>query len=97
MVRLIMWALLCVAACGNVSRGQDDAGMVYDAAIDTPSPPSDAAQDAAPLKEARELVSGGARTMSATYTLDVEVGHGAQQGRSTSPSYKLEGNTAVRP
>lgn len=99
MARLIALALLVVAACGDVSREQHDAAVVHDAAIDTsqPPPPIDASPDAAPPKEAREFVSGSARMMSATYTFEIQVGHDAQQGKIAGPTYKLEGNAAVKP
>jgi len=99
MVRLMMSVVVILAACGNVSRQQYDAAVVYDAAIDSPQPPppSDAMLDAPPLKEARELVSGGTRMTSATYTFDIQVGHGMQQGKAAAATYQFEGNAAVKP
>lgn len=99
MVRLIVPTLLVVSACGNVARNRDAATVPYDAAIDTPAK-IDAPPDSAPLPpppEAREFVSGGTRMTGATYTFDVQVGHGVQQGKITGPTYKLEGNAAVKP
>lgn len=97
MVRLIALALLVVAACSNVTREQHDAAVVYDAAIDTSQPPPPIDASPAPPKEAREFVSGGARMMSATYTFEIQVGHDVQQGKIAGPTYKLEGNAAVKP
>lgn len=97
MVRLTLLALLAAAACGNISRnGPYDAGSteppyVPDAAIDAAVP------DAAVLHEAREFTSGSARMSSATYTLDVQIGHAVQQNKATGPTYQFEPNAAVKP
>jgi len=96
MARLIRLTLIVAAACGNVARNQDDAAVPHDAAVDS-SKPLDAPADSAPLHEAREFVSGGTRMTGATYTLDVQVGHAAQQSKITGPTYKLEGAAAVKP
>jgi hypothetical protein len=97
MVRLIALALLVIAACGNITPHKpDDAAIPHDAAdaaIDNP----DASPDSAPLKEAREFVSGGTRMTGATYTLEVQVGHDVQPGKIMSSTYQLEGNAAVKP
>jgi len=93
--------MLCVAACGNITRKQDDAGVkddakmidapiqVTDAGIDTPPPP--------PPTESREIVTGGVRMQGTTYTFDVEVGHPSQQSKVTGATYTFEGNAAVKP
>jgi len=93
MVRWMAVALFVVSGCGNVARTQHDAGPPDDATIDSPSAPPDAAM----LREAREIVSGGARMTGATYTLDIQVGHGIPQNAIASPTYQLEGNAAVKP
>jgi hypothetical protein len=99
MVRLMMSVVIVLTACGNVSRQQHDAGVVYDAAIDSPQPPppADAMPDAPPLKETREFVNGGTRMMSSTYTFDIQVGHGMQQSKTAGATYQFEGNAAVKP
>ena len=96
MTRLITIGLLIIAGCGNITGNQHDAAVPHDAAID--SPDSDLPDpEPTPPREARELVSGGTRMMGATYTLDVQVGHSVQQGKIMGPTYKLEGNAAVKP
>ena len=96
MVRLIALVLF-VAACGSVSPQQHDAGGRDGGEIDGASAPPDAAPDAPPLREARELVSGGTRMTGATYTFEVQLGHGTPQNKIAGPTYKLEGNAAVKP
>lgn len=96
MVRLMTLALFVAAACGNIAPKQNDAAGPYDAAIDSPNP-IDPPPDSAPLKEAREFASGSTRMAGATYTFDVQVGHSVQQGKIMGPTYKLEGNAAVKP
>jgi hypothetical protein len=88
MVRLVLSVLL-VTACGSVSRPFDDAGV----------PASEGGIDAAPLPPtpSRELVNGAGRLKGATFTLDVEVGHAFGQQKATGPTYRIEGNTAVKP
>jgi hypothetical protein len=96
-VTLLAVALLGAAACGNISRnGPYDAGYseplyIPDAAIDAAVP------DAAVLHEAREFTSGSAHMSSATYTLDVQIGHAVQQTRATGPTYQFEPNAAIKP
>jgi len=100
MIRLIALGVLVVGACGNVSRGQHDAEAPRDAAGDVTVPIdalSDASPDAPPLRQAREFVSGGTRMMGRTYTFDVQIGHAPQQSKIAGPTYKLEGNAAVKP
>jgi hypothetical protein len=93
--------LVCVSACGNITRKQDDAGVtpddgrLIDAAVAT-----DAMTDAAPAlppSEAREIVPGGARMTGPTYTFDVQLGHGTAQVKSSGSTYSIEGNTGVKP
>lgn len=99
MVRLMKFALVVVvAACGRVSQQQQDAAVIHDAAIDSPNlPPVDASPDAPPLRESRELVTGGTRMIGATYTFDIQVGHGMQQSKAAGPTYRFEANAAVKP
>jgi hypothetical protein len=94
-VALLAVALLAAAACGNISRNGP-----YDAGISEPPPtqiPDAAIPDAAVLHEAREFASGGARMSSATYTLDVQIGHAVQQTKAAGPTYQFEPNAAVKP
>lgn len=99
MARWIAVALFVVSGCGSVAPAQHDAGAPNDAAapgdaaIDSPITPPDAAV----LREAREIVSGGARMTGATYTLDIQVGHDVPQNPIAGPTYQLEGNAAVTP
>lgn len=91
MGRLACVLLLCVA-CGNITRKADDAGVQKDApSIDAPSP------DAQMVGQSREIVSGAGRASSATYQLDMEVGHAIQQKKTSSATYTLEGNASVKP
>ncbi len=98
MARIACLLLLCVAACGSTSRPFTDGGEppedggVHDAAPD--GPPADATP---PPGEAREIISGGGRATSTTYTLEVEIGHPHSQAPSTSATYTIEGNTAIKP
>ena len=93
MVRLTALVLLVAAACGSINRKDP-----YDAGVSEPlPPPPDARPDAAQLHEAREFVSGGARMSSATYTLDVQVGHAVQQGKASGATYQLQTSPAVKP
>jgi len=86
-------ALFVVSGCGNVAPTQHDAGAPADAAIDSPIAPPDAAV----LREAREIVSSGARMTGATYSLDIQVGHDVPQNAIAGPTYQFEGNAAVKP
>ncbi|MGH9886843.1 MAG: hypothetical protein ACREBE_15035 [bacterium] len=86
-------ALFVISGCGNVARTQHDAGAPDDAAIDSPIAPPDTVV----LREAREIVSGSTRMAGATYTLDIEVGHGVSQSAIAGATYQLEGNAAVKP
>ena len=54
------------------------------------------AHDAA-IRESRELVNGSARMSGATYTFDLQVGHGMQQKKTMGSTYRFEGNAAVKP
>jgi hypothetical protein len=98
MVRLVTLALLAVAACGNIGRNQNryDAAGPQDSGIDS-AEPVDAPPDSAPLREAREFVSGGMRMTGTTYTFDVQLGHVVQQSKTVGPTYQFEGNAAVKP
>ena len=93
MIRLI--ALAFLVACGSVSRSQHDAAAQDDAAID--SSPQDMPPDAAQRRSTSELVGGGARMTGATYTFEIQVGHSAQQSKIVGPTFRLEGNAAVKP
>jgi hypothetical protein len=90
--------LLALAACSDITRETPDAPLPtadssIDASvsIDAPDPPPP------PLREAREIVSGGGRLTGTTYTLDVQIGHGVQQNKATGATYTFEGNAAVKP
>jgi hypothetical protein len=83
-----MFLIWNIVACGNIaSSGQHE--VIHDAAIDT--------QELPPLREARELVSGGTRMTGATYTFDIQVGHAVQQGKAAGATYQFETNAAVKP
>jgi hypothetical protein len=94
--------VFCVAACGNISRKQDDAGVLDDGRV-TDAPDAsllDAGVDAMmviPPTEARELVPGGVRMQGTTYRFDVQFGHGLQQHKATGTTYSIEGNTGIKP
>jgi hypothetical protein len=94
--------LVCLAACGNITRKQDDAGVAPDDTrrIDAPGILDDAMTDATPPlppSEARELGPGGTRMTGATYTFDVQLGHGTAQVKASGTTYSIEGNTGVKP
>ena len=93
--------LLLVAACGNISRKGDDAGIRDDAPIDATMIDAtmiDATPvDAPPATPAREIVGGAGRLTGATYMLDVEVGHSFSQNKASGATYTIEGNAAVKP
>lgn len=93
--------LLAIAACGNISRKQEDGGVRDDARMADASVPADGAAtpDApvAPPTESREITGGGARMTGATYTLDVQIGHGLPQNKATGATYQIEGNAGVKP
>jgi len=99
MTRTVLVLLLMAAACGNITRkGGDDGGLPpddapLDAAIDAPPdmPPPP------PPTEAREIVNGAGRLTGATFTLEVQVGHGFSQNTASGPTYTIQGNTAVKP
>jgi hypothetical protein len=95
--------LIVVAACGNITRKQDDAGVkddgkVIDAAIDSNNIiPADASPDAPPPSESREVVNGAGSLQGTTYTMDVQVGHPIQQETASGTTYTMESNAAVKP
>ena len=90
--------MLCVAACGNITRKQDDAGVKDAKEIDAPGDgPTDASIDGRPPTESREIVTGGTQMQGTTYTFDVQVGHPFQQSQATGSTYTFEGNAAVKP
>lgn len=96
MTRLWLLLIVCLTACGNITRKQEDGGVVKDdAGIDAKM--DDASIDAPPPKESHEVVSGGARMSGATYTFEVQLGHPIQQSAATGPTYTMEGNAAVKP
>ena len=78
----IAWAL---AACGHVEQLPGGGSGSNEPPPQLPATPS------------RELVVGANQLHSATYTLEVEIGHPISQAASASASYKLEGNTAIKP
>lgn len=100
MTRWVAVLLVGLAACGNITRKSDDAGVVHDdapvddAGIDAPA---DASIDAPPPSESREIMSGGGTLTGAMYTFEVEVGHAFQQSQASGPTYTIEGNAAVKP
>ena len=90
--------IVALCACGNITRKQDDAGTQKDDA-----PPDtkmiDAGVDMMMLvpTEAREILPGGSRMQSTTYTMDCQLGHFVQQIKASGATYTLEGNAAVKP
>jgi hypothetical protein len=99
MMRLGLVAIVCLAACGNITRKQDDAGVRDDTRIDTMMM-VDAGIDAPPAlppTESREIVNGAGRLTGATFTLDVQIGHGISQERASGATFTIEGNAAVKP
>jgi hypothetical protein len=102
MAALTRWTgvvlLLTTVACGNITRKQEDGGIVPDdAAVDDAVITPDAPDEVAAPTESREVVSGGAKLTGATYTFEVQVGHGIDQRPATGATYTLEGNAAVKP
>jgi hypothetical protein len=100
MMRLVLLVIVCVAACGNITRKQDDAGIRDDAKIDATMMIVDAAIDAPPPlppTESREIVNGAGRLTGATFTMDVQIGHGVSQVRASGATFTIEGNAAVKP
>ncbi len=74
--------LVLLAACGSVKRQPgEDAG-----------PPGNS-----PPVPSSGIISGAGRLTSATFTLDVEIGHLVSQQPATSSTYRIEGNSAIRP
>lgn len=97
-MKLCAAILLFVAACGNIARKGDDAGVRDDAGIDAIADAMpDAPPDAPPPSEVHEVVNGGAKISGATYTLEVQIGHPVQQNEISGATYKLEGAAAVKP
>jgi hypothetical protein len=92
-----------LAGCGNITRKQDDAGVAPDdmRMIDAGSNTNDDAMTdammALPPSEAREIGPGGARMSGATYTFDVQLGHGTAQVKAAGTTYSIEGNTGIKP
>jgi hypothetical protein len=74
-----------LAACGHVEQGHGGDGGVIEPPPQLPATPS------------REIVVGASQLHSASYTLDVEIGHPVSQGSTASATYKLEGNSAIKP
>jgi hypothetical protein len=92
------------AACDNKPKALPDAPPLPDAAevdaadIDA-APPDAAPPDAMPDPPVfgQELTSTGGRASSASYVIDVQVGHGTAQTRAQSSSYRIEGNAPIKP
>jgi hypothetical protein len=98
MARLACVLLVLAAGCGNITRKGEDAGIRDDAAVH--DAPADAPVDAEVVeasREGRELVGGGAKLTGATYTFEVQVGHGISQIKVMGATHTLEGNAAVKP
>ena len=103
---LVLSVVWSVAACADATRPLTDGGpppdgTSFDAVVHNDARPPDARlePDAAPPPpgQSREIVGGGTRMSSATYTFDIEVGHGLPQVRLQGATYSLEGNAAVKP
>ena len=97
MARLVV-LLVCLAACGNITRKNDgDAGVRDDAKLIDASMITDAGVDA-PLAvtPARELLPGGVRMNGSTYTMEAQLGHPIEQKKATGATYTIQGNAAVK-
>jgi len=98
-MRRTAWVLVvCVGACGNITRKSHDAGVPSDASdagvkdgmdIDAFVQP--------PPTPAREVINAAGRMTGATYTLDVEIGVPFQPQKATGGTYTIQPNTAVQP
>jgi hypothetical protein len=103
-VRGVFLILVLAGACGSVSRPfNDDARPPEDASSpgdsSTPDDASDApdAEPPLPPTPGRELVGAAGRVKSATFTLDVQVGHPISLQPATSSTYRLEASTVLKP
>jgi hypothetical protein len=110
-VRGVLVILILAAACGPVSRPfNDGTPPLEDASLpgDTPSPddtssPTDASSEGSseepplPPTPGQEIVGGAGRLRSATFTLDVQVGHPVGHQPMTSSKYGLEVSTVMKP
>jgi hypothetical protein len=56
-----------------------------------------AKRDQAPAREAREVVTGGARIRGGGVRMDVEVGHGIAPRRTNGAGTRLEPGAVVNP
>jgi hypothetical protein len=91
---------LALSACGDIETQETDAAVDAppDAETDAGTDiPIDAPNDAPPPKEARELTSGGGRMVGATYTFEVQLGHGLDQRPMQGSAHRLDPNTAIKP
>ena len=97
MGRLVCSLMLCLAACGNITRKQQDAG------VDPPDDvrPIDAMIDAPmvqpPPTPARDIVGGAGRLTGTTFTMDVEIGIPFQPQKASGTTHTIQPNTAVQP
>jgi hypothetical protein len=74
--------VLFTSACGGCAAG--DITVIPDAAPAAALPAS-------------EVVAGGGRVRNGTMTMDVEIGHGMSQQRTTGGTKSMEGAAVVKP
>jgi hypothetical protein len=101
-------ALAVVAACGSVQPAHPDGSADADAdaargdappPIDAGAEPGDAASavDAPDPSPGHELTSSANQVRGATFTLDVELGHGWSQTSVDGATFHLESDPAIKP
>ncbi len=93
---LLMIGCLAVSAvgCGSGTPGvADDAGAPRDALVER----TDAGLTAPAPRAARDVLPAGGRISGGAFIMDVTVGHGIKQTRTSNQGTSLEGNTAVKP
>ena len=89
---------MALAACGNISRKQRDAGNQPDDSAmngDGTMAGSDAMVVQVAPTPAREVVSGAGHMSSTTYKLDVEIGVPFTPQPMTGAVHTMQANTAV--
>ncbi len=86
-----LWLLVFVLGCGGdtVHHLPDGPPIAIDAAPDAPAP--------APAVFGRETTSAGGHLSSASFVVDVQVGHAIAQTPTASTSFTVQGNAPVKP
>lgn len=96
-LRVVALSLILLPACSEVPEPtRPDVARPGVGVPDAGSPPLDAPQ-AMSLTPAREVVSGGGRVQGETITMDVQIGHPADQRPASAGATRVEPNAAVKP